>query len=154
VAASLYSLGLSQGRDVGISGSSNGGCPPNLSHFQSGLLYSLRGFILVLPCPMTMSVYCRTHCPGSRSIYLISSFIPRDSRMGSTSLGGEIYPPTIQGPTLYSRSVRRQCFSHPLPYASINIGLGSQLIIEIRLSLQLFLRNFPRKNLRESCQWR
>jgi hypothetical protein len=81
MATSLYSLGLSQGRDVGISDSSNEGCPLDLSHFQSGLLYSLRGPILALPsfffffrglilalpcflrgpildfpCPMTMSV--------------------------------------------------------------------------------------------------
>jgi hypothetical protein len=70
MATSLYLLGLSQGRDVGISASSNEGCPLNLSHFQSGLLYSLRGFILVLPCPMTMSVSCRTRRPGSRPTLL------------------------------------------------------------------------------------
>jgi hypothetical protein len=55
------------------------------------LLYSLRGPILDFPCPMTMSACFRTHRLGSQLIYLISSFIPHDSWMESTSLGREIY---------------------------------------------------------------
>jgi hypothetical protein len=50
-----------------------------------------------LPCLMTMGVCFQARRPGSQLIYLISNFIPHDSWMGSTSLGGEIYPPYSKG---------------------------------------------------------
>jgi hypothetical protein len=106
---------------------------------------------------MTMSVCCRTRRPGSRTISLISSFIPRDSWMRSTSLAGEIYPTITQRKIVFdcslSNSIKSVCkasmlFSSPYPKEESSIQERILLVSPPNLKKLVLERYSSRRFLR------